>query len=312
MTGRKQISKGKKMSHETLLNAEEMSIFDQISKVKNSSVKEQKKRSRSVTVHGDERELDKWTDISAPSKRNWHSLKDDMSKWTNKDYLIYFKKKYYDKYNINYSVNLAAGCLVMAGVQEKISSLIQKDVTPHIMKQYIDWFYENMIDMLLNKYSCMKLVWLSNDININAFMTVLTATIGVEQAPQLENEDIKNETIYTFQAMADTLISDSVQFVQQYGVILPIAYLVHCKKMQKKSAIDFIKKTIINCIKKNVKNFDIIKSSTEILNKYPTSCNFAEMQSFLEELSLQTGCDFCSLKIEFSNRSKKLSFLKES
>lgn len=212
---------------------------------------------------------------------NWRS-KDELD-WNKKDIIKYWFDKYFEKFGKNpgnFSA-LPAHYQILEGITFMLEKAMNIEKAPiPFVKYYIDWVFETgAIDGLLNNKFCtmqmlkkeraiqnfVSYVKQQPEIEIKKRLGELTIFDTVDTMTVIEAKEslIKTKEI-NLADVENAYAIHSQYFIENFGIIIPIIYLVNIKKKTQLEAEAYVKKAY-----DKLKNKDKVIAVTKSFQPYP-------------------------------------------
>jgi hypothetical protein len=215
--------------------------------------------------------------------------KDNLEQWGAFDFFRYAQKKYIDKYGKGWDLNIGGGSLAINKVRDKLSDLFGFCCNL-IMRDYIDFFFDNYIDSMIRNQGAFYFSQMSKDKIICEFNDGYDFANRFEKYISQEKTDkdniLKKEEIRESYQLGDTTL------VSNYGIVIAMNWLLNNKKIKPDDAVRSIIKAIRELQERGLLN--IVKKSTEAYSPYPLGLRFKAPQLVMKRIdpSVEINVDF--------------------
>ena len=229
-------------------------------------------------------------DLPPRSKRR-KALPDNIENWITANFVSYTLKTYRERYKQEWELNFRRQCQEVLYVRDELLENLGF-CDNKVLKDYIDWFFKNCADDFMQKYGAFYFVYLRRPKVIDAFVQSYRYTKNepakTQNLPKVEKPVAKAD----FSKMAEVFRLSEEEFVRDYGVLLPIAWLVSKKQYTLRDAAIYV----FLATQKAYKNgkFSKVKEATERLSPYPKSFAFKEANALVKKVNptLEVCVDF--------------------
>lgn len=202
------------------------------------------------------------------NKTRTHKKVEQIKEWTARDFVLYIRKLYYNKYMEDWGLQIARACIDFKEIEETLEEIFNV-ADPRFTKKYIDFFFEYWVDILVSKYKNFFLTFLEKTEVLESYHDYIESLkdgsldmVGnIKLKNKVKEKELSNELIEaSYFIGSDNLVFD-------YGIILSINWLILYKKIDKQKAI----KEVLEVCKKEYKKglFNIIEKQTEKFSPYP-------------------------------------------
>ena len=225
--------------------------------------------------------------------------KNNLEEWGAFDFFLFAKNKYVEKYGRKWDLNIGGSSLEINKIRDKFYDLFGFCCNL-IMRDYIDFFFDNYIDLMIQSYDSFYFSHMSRDKIMCEFCDGYNFSQSFLKYSEGEKEDDK-DTISSKEINEAYLISDT-SMISNYGIVISFNWLIKVKKVL---ASDAARMILSACRDMGAKNMiDVVKSSTESYSPYPNSLPFKSPQKIIDRIDKNI-----KLNIEFESNSVKYKFL---
>ena len=199
-------------------------------------------------------------------KSRTYRSEDRINEWTTRDFVLYMRGLYYNKYYEDWGLQIPRACMDFKCIEGALEDMFNM-ANPSFVKKYVDFFFEKWIDVFMGRCQSFFLSFLERKEVLIAYHNHLESlrdnSLDMEGKIKVELKDQKlsNELIEASCSMGyDNLVYD-------YGIILSINWLLLYKKIDKKE----VSNKILEICKEAYgdKKFGIIEKKTEYFSPYP-------------------------------------------
>lgn len=220
--------------------------------------------------------------------------KNNLEEWGAFDFFLYTENKYTDKYSIQWGLNIGGGSLEINRIRNKFYDMFGFCCNL-IMRDYIDFFFDNYMDVMVNSDSGFYFSQMRNDKIICEFYDGYNFSQSFLQYSESEKtedkETISNKTIKEAYMVGDTSL------VSNYGIVISLNWLI---KVRDISPTDASRMVLAACRELASKGMiDVVKSATETYSPYPSSLLFKDPQVVMDKIDKSI-----KLSVEFDDNNK--------
>jgi len=269
-------------------------LFENILSDASESVKESSERFAAKKNPGDEWEV---TDEFLGYKRK------RVAEWRTPDFFHFFLDMFERKFGEPFEIAPAAGQQSILLIKDAIAKELGERPSNQVVKDYLEWFMDNVAHGLIVKYGCMKMKFFKASWEIERFLD-LYSKIKDRKKPEKVSS-----ILYTDDSMQAVYMSSPKNFVLKYGLVLSVVWLMRRKNMTEQEAVGIVMKHAIDLADDG--QYNAILSATEKHTPYPRWCYFRSIDSMPRELTIETGQFFDVLSVYFSDHASQFLFLKE-
>lgn len=236
--------------------------------------------------------------------RKKRGIQDKVADWNSLDFGLYLSKVYYKKFTTRIGLYTRACESEMLILKDCLLEQLG-EVDNFILKSYIDFYFESGYpEDSIRKYGSFYINNMRNPSIILKFKknyvkpdNKVISNLKKEDSLSVKESDL--ETSYYL---------GNENLVLQYGIIIPINWLVMKKNYNIKEAIELISKAYISLIKKNLK--DKVIEMTEKYSPYPSWLFYNDCENLLKHIENVTN-DKLKIQIIFQDDIKGFDFLGE-
>jgi len=220
--------------------------------------------------------------------------KNNLEEWGAFDFFLYAEKIYKNKYSKQWVLHIGGGSLEINRIRNKFYDLFGFCCNL-IMRDYIDFFFENYMDQMVDSDSGFYFRQMRNDKIICEFHEGYDFSQSFlqysESEKQCDKETISNDTIKEAYMISDTSL------VSNYGIVISLNWLIKVKKI---SPTDASRVVLSACRELESKGMiDVVKSATETYSPYPSSLLFKDPQIVMDKIDKNI-----KLEVEFDDSGK--------
>jgi hypothetical protein len=263
-----------------------MSNKDLILNAVSKSKPRQNRMRDGIEVHDDTKSrYVNFEDIGGNKKRR-RKTPDRIESWVPADFVNYAKKLYYERYEMNWTLQYARACMDITEIKDNLLEAIGY-CDNQLLKQYIEWFFERQADRDVEGAEGFYFGHLYNKKHIEYFASNYLDKNISQSEPETENVEVINpkdiELIY--------LLSED-QLVIQYGILIAVNWLIEYKGYSLQSAAY----SVCNVCKKSrgSRYLTYIKEATEQYNPYPRTLQFKQADQLIKKVD-----NNMSINVEF-------------
>jgi hypothetical protein len=235
----------------------------------------------SVTITGQA-----WDNLPVPKTKKTSYQSKPIEEWNRRDVVAYFYKRYFDQYHARISSNIPwmkdfqiiEETMVMLQKQLKVEAGVQ------LLKQYYDWCFDGNIinDILSRKNSKFGLFDLQKEKPVLLFCQSLArGSIALpEPLPKVAPKIETPTGGFTFDDLVSAHKIHSQFFVQNYGLLLPVNYLILVKGKSEEEAVQYVQKAVDKYV--TSKPLTSLVQITKKFEPYPKWLPFLDIRRFAE------------------------------
>ncbi|NJO65374.1 MAG: hypothetical protein HC836_46960 [Richelia sp. RM2_1_2] len=284
------------MNHEDLLN---QALKGVSVKSDSTSTKVRKKSThKKLEIINDDADAVDTVDFQEINIKKHYSASMNVEEWKNKDFALYLVEKIEEKYGQSMDFNVPGIIIQINTLKDKILKTKNiGQISNTLLKTYIDFYFSRFADrgIVLKQGFIFNSLW--NKGFLNTFSSYLNKNgllVKVEESSTITSEE--ERIIKEIESIYNLGLKD---FVEEYGVILSINWILIVKRMPLVEAGVAITKAVkeADCNK--------VKEQTQMQSPYPNFFEVKDYEKIFVNLSKITGFDFGVLKgIEFLENSK--------
>lgn len=220
----------------------------------------------------------------------------NIDEWSTKDYISYIREKYYNIYFTSLALAPAFTNMELSKLKDILgnSNLNANYSVKLLMKEYIDWYFKYKIFHDHIKMKTWSLRNINNPSNISLFLLEKSNDNHHKLDKKTKKNQVKKKSVSNFH-LKKYINSDEKLFIQDYGVIIPFAYLVTVNRFDWPGATGYIKRGIKKCIESSLSLDDMV----DVTNAYGPYDKFKKLDipSLLSELSVEFSYPFEKIRI---------------
>jgi hypothetical protein len=227
-----------------------------------------------------------------------------VADWRTPDFFHFFLDLFEKKFGEPFDIAPAAGQQSILLIKDAIAKELGERPSNQVVKDYLEWFMENVAHGLIVKYGCMKMKFFKASWEIERFLD-LYSKIKNRKKPEKVSS-----ILYTDDSMRAVYMSSPKNFVLKYGLVLSTVWLMRRNGMSEQEAVKIVTDHAIELTEEG--KYNAILSATEKHCPYPRWCFFRSIDSMPRELTIETGQFFDVLSVYFSDHASQFLFLKDS
>jgi len=247
--------------------------------------------------------------IGFDRRKKKYDLRTNIVEWTNRDFAIYMKHKYYERYKENWDSNVINITVYIDKIKDEVEN-IYGHCDNIIMRDYIVFFFDRWADYFKNKNKN-KLLYKKNfkseDV-LKDFVEHYDYKGSVDKILNKEKE-FCTEDKFNNEVMEKSYLLGDSNFVLEYGIILSVNWLILIRGYGLKDAVNYVANAFYKLYKKKVAKK--VLSNTKNFCPYPNWFIFKNYDIIIEVLNKKVN-DNMSLTINFVKDVKKFNFLRRS
>jgi len=241
--------------------------------------------------------------IGDKKPRKHREIRENLLEWKNNDFSMYMSQIYIKKYNDVWQFSLINITMYLDKIKDKLDGVLGfcDNIT---FKDYIDYFFSVWADDYKKGMLTLKSFIYSTP--IRAFASQYNYRERVKEYNQLHEQSAKSAIFVSNKRLREAFLLGSEHFVLEYGLILPINWLVVCDDRELKEAANYVAKAMYSLYQKG--RIDDVFTATKKYSPYPKWLFFKDHKILINSLQKKTGNNF-SLEIKFTG-NKGFSFLR--
>ena len=239
-----------------------------------------------------EAETCSYADIA--KKKRKLKQKNNLEEWGAFDFFLYAREKYTVKYGCRWDLGIGGGSLEINRIRDRFSDIFGFCCNL-IMRDYIDFFFDNYIDKMIQSDGAFYFRQMRRDKIMSEFCEAYDFSQSFLR--YTEREKIKDkDTISNLEIKEAYYIGDT-SLVSNYGIVIAFNWLINVKKM---SPTDTARLVLAACRELASKNMiSVVKKATEVYSPYPSALSFKKPQVIMDKIDSSI-----KLNVEFNDNSK--------
>lgn len=218
-------------------------------------------------------------------------IRDNLLEWKNNDFAMYFINLFRKKVYQNWEIQTLGATLYMGQIKESISSALGF-CDNIVLKDYMDFFVDNWGKFYYKKTSNFYVGSMKDDAPIKDFVSKYDYKSSFNRImSQVKQVDvIPDRKSISTSDIDPVFLSGGDNMVLEYGLLLPVNWLIKVKKYSEEKAINYV----ASAFKRVYTNGDWMKivKRTNDLSPYPDWFQVKDCKAFLlsaEEEKLQVS-----------------------
>lgn len=237
-----------------------------------------------------------WND---PLLTKGYGSKPDVNTWNKMDLRHYVGRKYRDQFAQSLPMAPAQANQTFTSIEFTYEKQTGQNCTPAVIADYIDFFFDRHINAVIQKEGQFGIFKLSRPKFILDYIqsrNVSQQKVSQQQPAPQKQMVVPTETEEaTLENLTAAFKINPRYFVSNYGIILPVNYLMYAKKKSKEEAVQYV----VTAVAKLAGNIEPVVSATNQYAPYPNWFEF-----------LDAGQIIKGLKVTTSNEPLRYGFLK--
>ncbi len=242
-----------------------------------------------------------------PKPKKYRKIRDDLLEWKNNDFALYISKKYISEYHDVWQFPLMSITMYLDRIKDKIDNVLGfcDNIT---FKDYVDYFFKNWSDDYKNKHKTAMLTLKSFTYSapIKGFVSQYHYRDRVKAYNKEHDKTVKSAVFVNNKRLREAFLLGAEHFVLEYGLVLPVNWMVVCDDRELKEAANYIAKAMYSLYQKG--RLEEIFIATKKYAPYPKWLFFKDHQILINSLNKKTNNSF-RLDIDFTG-DKGFSFLR--
>jgi hypothetical protein len=219
-------------------------------------------------------------------------LSTPVENWTTPTFVKFCYHLYHTRYSKSWNLNFAAQCNEVLKLRDAIVDTIGY-CDNHILKQFLEWFFYHRADGFMTKasglyISQMRENWVLENFANNFDLHRKSGSSVVENK--------KKEPVQTDE-MEDVFLLSSEEFVERYGLVLTVNWLISKKGLTLKDSLKYVY-SATEQLKKRGK-IHLVVEATERLSPYSSESVFKQPDLILKKIGYEQP-----LNIKFQEKGK--------
>jgi len=238
-----------------------------------------------------------------------YNLRVNVLEWTNRDFAIYMKIKYKEKYKEDWQLNVINITLYFDKIKDEVLK-IYGHCDNVIMRDYINFFFSRWSNYFKNK-SKDKILYkkaFKNHEPLKDFVNCHDYKASIQKILKKDKKDNSQKEINDEMMEKSYLLGDS-NFILEYGLILTVNWLIVKRAYDIKKAVNYVANAFYKLHKKHISQYAL--NNTKKYEPYPDWFLFKKYNIILQVLNEKVKSNM-SLSINFVKDIKKFNFLRRS
>jgi hypothetical protein len=167
--------------------------------------------------------------------------------WKKKDVIWYFKNRYMEQFGVSVDVPLLAGYQQLETISYQIYKATGIDCTMAQLADFIDWCFSRHVNEMIQREGQFSLYKLTRPKLVLAYCKTIAAPATVHEAlpaPIADTTAEADASLVTLDDLNGAFRIHSQYFVSNYGIILPVNFLMYVKKKSKEDAVKYVMNAI--------------------------------------------------------------------
>lgn len=239
---------------------------------------------RSVEIVGSTTSQAGWADKAL---RGSVTAKANVNDWNKVDMRRYVAKRFSDRFSSSLPMSIAQASKTFADLEVMLEKHAGTECTPALVKDYIDFVFQRHIDSIIQREGSFGIRILCRpaivlDYARNHLKAMSSISPMSKPAPQPAPASLFDTTEVGLDDLQGAFKINAKYFVQNYGVILPVNYLMYVKKKSKEDAVKYV----ANAITKLAGDIDAVMKATLQHAPYPDWFDFKDAESIISGLKV--------------------------
>lgn len=207
-------------------------------------------------------------------------LPENIDAWTIGNFVSFAKKLFIARYGKEWDLNFSSQCQEVQRIRDSLID-IKGYVDNVMLRDYIQWFFENCADGFLLRAKAFYFSQLRQDWVLKRFIEGYRFNPNVLQKPAVQKT--VEDNIFDEEKMSCTYLLSDEDFVSQYGLILSVCWLVSRRSFNLKDALKLVYQACCKLDKKH--QFVKVKEATERYNPYPVNALFLQADRLAKKIN---------------------------
>jgi hypothetical protein len=214
--------------------------------------------------------------------------------WSKKDFLNYVKHLYFEKFVTDLAVPPAYGYMYLNVIEEICSKNFPESNIKLLKARYISWYFENHVLKDVSKYRHWNIKKMVAPKVVASFIIESSGSNDTVSDKKMQSCRLPvNESLLNLYYRGDPK-----DFIKNYGVIIPFAFLFFSKKFTWDDSVDYISSAVRDLIDMNSTAVDkMLRKSTEQYCPYDKRFEKIMPERILVVLADKTGLNLTGVKI---------------
>lgn len=220
--------------------------------------------------------------------------KNSLEEWGAFDFFYYTEKKYVAKYGCSMDLNVGGNGVEINRIRDKFYDLFGFCCNL-IMKDYIDFFFNNYIDQIINLDGAFYFRQMRDEKIVCEFYDGYNFPQSFLQYS--ESVKVGNKNLISNKAVKESYMVGDTSLVSNYGIVISLNWLIKVKELLPEDATRMVLTACRDLANRDM--VDVIKSATETYSPYPSSLFFKSPQLVMDRVDKNIKLD-----VEFDNNNK--------
>lgn len=220
--------------------------------------------------------------------------KSSLEEWGAFDFFYYAERKYVAKYGCSMDLNVGGNGVEINRIRDKFYDLFGFCCNL-IMRDYIDFFFSNYIDQVINLDGAFYFRHMRDEKVICEFYDGYNFPQSFLQYS--ESTKIGNKHLISNKVIKESYMIGDTSLVSNYGIVISLNWLIKIKKISPTDATRMVLAACRDLVNRGM--VDVIKSATETYSPYSSLLLFKNPQLIMDRIDKNIKLD-----VEFDNNNK--------
>ncbi len=243
---------------------------------------------------------------SIPKKKKQFKKKDNIEEWGPFDFFFFAQKLYISKFKKEWNLRVGGNSLVINKIRDKLYD-IYGFCCNLIVKDYIEYFFNNFIDDFVNKKGDFYFTQMLYDSIISKFIEQYDFQKSFSDYTSKKKISDRVSSNIGQNDIEEAFLFGDTTLLATYGIVISLNWLIIVKKNTKKEAVQIVINACRKMYKKNM--FNVVVKSTEFFSPYPEELIFKSPQLVINKIDPSIQINVCfeknnKLKYLFNEKGK--------
>lgn len=250
------------------------------------SVADKVKNKTTVTISAHEE--GGWGSIPISTKLTYHN-KPDPDSWNQIDLQWYLKNRYADKYGVQLNIPLLAGHQAIKTIKFGMFKKLGYEPKHSVIKDYFDFCIDRHADEIIKSQGVFTIHKITKPVyildyldktNIGKVQQAVPARKVEQTAPAVESSAAVEPL--TMDDLTTAFRINSQYMVSNYGIIIPVNFLVAVKNKTLDEAIAYVQGAMTKLAAKGQQEMSAVITSTNKYQPYPSWLRFTDVSKIVK------------------------------
>lgn len=246
------------------------------------AIKETVKSKTTVKI-GPESQKSGWGIVSVSNKLGYHN-KPDPNQWNQNDLQWYLKNRYADKYGVTLNIPIASGHNWIGTIKFAMSKKFDGQDPPNsVIKDYFDYCLDKHADEIIRSEGQFSLYKLTKAKYILDYLDRRGVENNPQPIPAIKPVEASVESInLSIQDLTTAYRINSQYMVMNYGIVIPINYLMLVKGKTVDEAIAYVQAAMTKLAAKGPMEMGAAIEATNKFQPYPKWLKFIDANKIVK------------------------------